>query len=154
MSIALQPHKLTELELKQIFSMDKSLFFLEFLDKTMSSDNCGPQQLVLDVLDALYDLFTEVDTDCGFKVSNHPLNGNEIDLFHEVTKKYWDSVIFDEDLRSGNNISFFDIDDSRKSFLIVLGSQVLSNVPENLEEVRKHIKLQVANVFNGKNFFK
>lgn len=142
-----------ETYLKNIYSRDKAMVFLRFLDENMSSDIRGPQQIVLDVLDALHTLFVEIKGDSGFKVSNNPYNGNEVDLFHEVTKNYWDAILFDEDLRSGNNISFFDIDDSRKTFLVVLGTQLLTNVPDDVEEVRKHVKQQVANVFNGKNFF-
>lgn len=140
-------------ETNRLYSLSKAVLFLDLLDKAMASDLCGPQQLVLNALDSLYELFVDIETDGGFKVSNNFYNGNEIDLFHEVTKEYWNSVIFDEDLRSGNNISFFDIEDSRKTFLVVLGSEVLTNVPNDVEEVRKHIKQRVANVFNGNNFF-
>lgn len=141
-------------KLSPSFACDMAANFFKELDKAMCSDFIGPQQIVLNGLDALYDILTQTEVGVGYVVMNAWENGNQIDLLHGVTKEYWDAVVYDEDLRSGNNILFFDLESSRQSFLITLGTQVLLNVPKTAEEARLHLKRHVASVFNGMNFYR
>lgn len=127
--------------------------FLRLLDQAMASDFLSPATLVLNAMDALYEILTTTETNTGYAVQNHPSNGDQIDIMHGVTKEFWDATLYDDELRTQNNISFWDLETSRMTFLITLGSQVLINLPQTREEVRLHVKREVANVFNHRNYY-
>ena len=122
--------------------------FFSLLDKSMKSDLAGPQQLVLLAMDALYEMFTTTEASAGWAVRNIPENGGDVDLFNGTPKELWDAVLYDN---THTTISFFDTEASRETFLVVLASQVLANVPSTPEEARLHVKRQVVSLFNGMN---
>lgn len=132
--------------------LSADLFFSK-IDKIIENDLKSPPQMALDVIDALHEMFTTQESSNGFAVKNTWDNGDDADILKDVTKEYWDAVIYDDMLRSGNNISFFDLENSRKSFMIILGACILTNIPEDLIAARLHIKRQIAATFNGMNFY-
>lgn len=129
--------------------------FFAHIDEVMNRQGFPINVLAFAVIDKIYDLVSNVDTGVGYVVSNSPENGIvSTDLFNGCSYEEYAGVINDVYKYTSADVSFFDIESSRKTFLFILGQQVLSNLPNTWPEAVLHVKRNVASLFNGFNFYK
>lgn len=125
--------------------------FLTRLEKSMEKGSNSKEGILL-AMDELYTMLTEVSTNSGWIVKMDPSVGTTFDIFDGYEKADWDKNLYNSDW-DFSNFKFYNTEEAAISFLSILGYQVLNNVPETKEEAIRHMKLNVASLFNGANRF-
>ena len=134
----------------QAFAAD----FLDQISKAMDGDHKGAGYMAFAGLDKFYDLLTNTDENMGYIVYNHPDNGHiGTDLMMGATLAEWTDILTDPSRFTSKDISFFDVDSSRRSFLIMVAQKVTTNIPKNPADVRLHVLRAIGNVFMGAQFY-
>lgn len=123
--------------------------FLERFDKAMADQPSG-NHCALKAMDCLYETLTEVSNSFGWKVCIATNPGLDFDLFDGMTREEWNTLIneCEQDL---TNLHLTNMETARKTFMELLVLQVLTNVPQDMEAAKKHIKINIASLFNGSN---
>lgn len=128
--------------------------FFDEIDKVMNRPFQHINALVFHTLDRIYNLVSNDEVSVGYCVYNAPENGlAETDLFLQCSLEDYRAAVDDATNFTGSDISFFNIEASRKTFLSLLAQQVTTNIPTTLPEAIRHVKMQVASLFNGFNFY-
>ena len=125
--------------------------FLARLEKSMEKGSNSKEGILL-AMDELYTMLTEVNTVSGWIVKMDPSVGTTFDIFDGYKKDEWEKNLYNSDW-DFTNLKFYNTEEAAISFLAILGYQVLNNVPETKEEAIRHMKLNVASLFNGANRF-
>ena len=128
--------------------------FLTIVRGQMDAQSTPPTKAFA-ALATVHRLLTSGD-ETGFVVYNHEetMGPQHCDLFREdddtefLQKCMEDALLFSRD-----DVSFRDIDHSRRTFIATLCRQVLFGLPSNNEEATAFILRQIAATFNGMNIF-
>lgn len=103
------------------------------------------------VLDCLYEKLAEINQDVSFYVRCNSNDGYDKDFLDGMSKEDWDEKVWNGN-RDFTNMHSITYNAAQELFCELLGNQVLSNIPHDLEQAKRHVLINVFSVFNGANF--